>query len=305
MDKILLDSFCSFIFERQLIWHRRFVLGKPAPWTDNTILQKYHFTNIYRELDHGTQVLRKHLDAHTTDDPAIRVFNVLYYRVLNNADTWNNIVGGWVSNRLEAEESAHRVLLAFNQGKSPFAKTWQLSPGTPQRTLNGVMTWNPYVITEAARSSRTLQPILTLLKNGKNYPMLTKFSGYQAALDLPYIFPHLRCADADVRVTFTKNGEQNDTHWRGSGAALCQIFGITQSYKTAKMMQQQDWIKLLIQVRDQIPQVQPLWHSVAPIEQPLPALYNVEHSLCEWSKYERLRNKITKGRRLFRPRSTA
>lgn len=46
-----ITAFMDFITERQTIWYKRFVLKKPKPWTDNPILLKYRFCNVYRELD--------------------------------------------------------------------------------------------------------------------------------------------------------------------------------------------------------------------------------------------------------------
>jgi len=53
LDAESLDLFWQFIAERQKVWYRRVVEGRPAPWTDDDILQEYRFTNVYRELDPG------------------------------------------------------------------------------------------------------------------------------------------------------------------------------------------------------------------------------------------------------------
>ena len=43
----------AFAIERHKIYLRRSA-GQPFPWTDDPILQKYKFNNIYRELDKTT-----------------------------------------------------------------------------------------------------------------------------------------------------------------------------------------------------------------------------------------------------------
>jgi hypothetical protein len=50
-----IDDFFNFIYERHMIWRRRFIDKLPKEqWTNNAILKNYKYTNIYRELDRGT-----------------------------------------------------------------------------------------------------------------------------------------------------------------------------------------------------------------------------------------------------------
>ena len=49
------NLFFEVMRERMLIWQRRFLEKRPAPWTENTILRDYKFTNVYRELDRNSQ----------------------------------------------------------------------------------------------------------------------------------------------------------------------------------------------------------------------------------------------------------
>lgn len=81
-----LDLFWSFINERQRIWHKRFVEKLPFPWTKDYIMQHERFTNIYRELDPGTQyVINKilEIDAPKPD----KIFNTMLYRLIGRAET--------------------------------------------------------------------------------------------------------------------------------------------------------------------------------------------------------------------------
>ena len=50
-----IDDFFQFIYERHMIWRRRFIDKLPKEqWTENLILKNYKYTNVYRELDRGT-----------------------------------------------------------------------------------------------------------------------------------------------------------------------------------------------------------------------------------------------------------
>jgi hypothetical protein len=75
------DGFFEFINKRHLIWFKR-SKGLPQPWTEDPILQKYKFTNVFRELDRGTLALRKMLEGHE-EDRIGTVFNIWWYRLFN------------------------------------------------------------------------------------------------------------------------------------------------------------------------------------------------------------------------------
>ena len=48
----------GWMTERQRIWRAR-QAGKPRPWTNDPILAKYSFTNVFRELDTTTIWIRE------------------------------------------------------------------------------------------------------------------------------------------------------------------------------------------------------------------------------------------------------
>lgn len=50
-----LELFFKTMFERQEIWHKRFILGQERPWTTNKIFKNSKFTNVFRELDRHSQ----------------------------------------------------------------------------------------------------------------------------------------------------------------------------------------------------------------------------------------------------------
>lgn len=82
-----LERFWRFIFARHSIWHKRFVLGLKAPWTDDSILQEYKFTNVYRELDRGTLYLLDNIRG--KKEPVDQVWNIIVYRMFNRISTYD------------------------------------------------------------------------------------------------------------------------------------------------------------------------------------------------------------------------
>lgn len=80
------DLFWRFINERQQVWHRRVVEGQAFPWSEDEILNEYRFTNVYRELDPGTQYAIQHIlekDALKSD----KIFNIMMYRLIGRLET--------------------------------------------------------------------------------------------------------------------------------------------------------------------------------------------------------------------------
>ncbi len=82
-------AFFEFIEERHQIWHKRFALQQEAPWTEDPILQKYKFCNVYRDLDRGTEWIVKEISETITPDVLGKqnaIFMDITYRLLNNAE---------------------------------------------------------------------------------------------------------------------------------------------------------------------------------------------------------------------------
>lgn len=86
LDEESRELFWQFITQRQQVWYRRVIEGRTAPWTDDEILQDYRFTNVYRELDPGTQYMIQNIleaDASRRD----KILNVMLYRLIGRLET--------------------------------------------------------------------------------------------------------------------------------------------------------------------------------------------------------------------------
>ena len=76
-------DFWEFIYNRQEVWHNRYIKQLPRPWTKDTILDRFKFCEVYRENDRCTKYLIKRV----IDNPALsnkqKVFAILVFRVFN------------------------------------------------------------------------------------------------------------------------------------------------------------------------------------------------------------------------------
>lgn len=75
-----IKDFYGWINERHSIFLKR-QAGEEWPWTDDEILRKYKFTNVFRQLDRGTVALQRMVAGQ--DDPELITFNVWWYRLFN------------------------------------------------------------------------------------------------------------------------------------------------------------------------------------------------------------------------------
>ena len=79
-----LDSFWAFVQERDRVYVRRAV-GQPAPWTEDPVIRRYHFTNVHRRRDPGTEWIVARLDGTW---PERAVLQATAYRMLNRVSTF-------------------------------------------------------------------------------------------------------------------------------------------------------------------------------------------------------------------------
>jgi len=85
-----LDRFWWFVRERQNIWVNRNLKRNPPPWTDDPILQTERFTNVYRELDPGTQYAIYSILELNEPKPD-KIFNIMIYRLIGRKETHSRL----------------------------------------------------------------------------------------------------------------------------------------------------------------------------------------------------------------------
>ena len=83
-----LRLFFETMYERQMIWKRRFIDNKERPWTDNKIFQESKFTNVYRELDRNSQWQIKNILLDESLSLKNLVWKMMVFRFFNNPETF-------------------------------------------------------------------------------------------------------------------------------------------------------------------------------------------------------------------------
>lgn len=281
------DEFFRFAYERQAAWHRRVVEGRPAPWTDDPILRANRFTNVHRELDRGTRFLQAEiLDRRAL--PADRFWNTMIYRLWNKIETWEECVGWvdldeWVDRsydifvRLEARRrrddrlftGAHQPLRVSGRGETPLQRLYYLTRDE----------WLPdfHRAWPTLENAARLEEVQRVLGSFRGF---ADFRSYQLALDLTLIRPDISTDDWALAGPGAKKGLKIVFPWARSASAL-------EAMHLLRGHQEAAFERLEID-----------WSSVAWPERPRMNLMDIEHTLCEFSKYIGMRDHGRRGRRL-------
>jgi hypothetical protein len=124
-DKKQVENFFGFVAERQNIFHRRFVLRRQPPWSDDPILQKCRIANCYRELDRGTQFAIKNiLSCEPFEDV---FFNTVFYRLFNEPATFNVLGGFKAVGKFNAKRAAEILLERQAAHIKVFRPAWHVA----------------------------------------------------------------------------------------------------------------------------------------------------------------------------------
>jgi len=81
------DTYWCFAAERQMIFFRR-LEGMPPPWTTDSILEHYKFTNAYRASDRVSQYLIREVIYRGDQSPQEIFFRIMLFKIFNRIATW-------------------------------------------------------------------------------------------------------------------------------------------------------------------------------------------------------------------------
>ena len=86
-----LDIYFYWLHERELIRIAKEKLNQEPPWTDDEILQKYKFCQVFREDDRTTRWFRTHIRDPLIDSPDVFMATVIF-RWFNYIETGRTLL---------------------------------------------------------------------------------------------------------------------------------------------------------------------------------------------------------------------
>lgn len=189
------DLYWYFAAERQAIFFRR-LRGEAPPWTQDSVLGSYKFTNAYRALDRTSQYLIRNViyrpDLPTS--PREVFFRIVLFKLFNRIETWNYLeqaVGAptWEAFSFELYDGLLSELLAV--GVPIYSSAYIMPPGTKQwghdkKHRNHLAMLQRMILDEVPEQltqTTRMQDGFDLLHS---YPTIGDFLAYQLITDINY-----------------------------------------------------------------------------------------------------------------------
>lgn len=296
LDDDAVDLFWEFIAERQQVWYRRVVKERPSPWTDDDILQEYRFTNVYRELDPGTQYVIQNIlevDAPRQD----KIFNVMQYRLIGRLET-HDYLGFQSLDKFDAREFETQLKRRRdNLGEAVFTGAYMVSGynqmGSSDKVENVAalfeeITSDPEIFDQVL-AAESLEDAYDLIRS---QPGFGNFLSYQVLVDLLYPVHYY---DGNAVLPFSSD----DWSSPGPGArkGLKQLiiefngFNRLAVMRWLRQYQQQEFDRLNLDF--------PYLETEGGDRLEL-SLANIQNCLCEFYKYYKILHSNGRARRCFR-----
>jgi len=271
-----LERFFYYINERHRIWQKR-QDGEKFPWTNDKILQTYSFCNVFRELDKVTIWLRENWKEPYADHPNLP-FAMAMARQINWPETLEELgfPEHWNPERLKAIMQGR-----MDRGEKVYTGAYMLTG-----TLGGT------------KVEQTIDKILTPLY--ENPPPIHHHSLQDSWAEyLPYAgFSGFMAYEVvtDLRHTKYLNKAEDIMTWANAGPGAKR--GLNRIYdrpldQTIKGNQLTKEMELLLNFSD--------YEGILEKYVPNLEMREIEHCLCEFDKYERVRLGQGRPRSKYKP----
>jgi hypothetical protein len=283
------DLFWSYISDRNQIWVRR-NRGEKPPWTDDPILQRNHFTNVFRRYDAGTQHLVDLISTNLKRAPKGNVRQsviwwVIQYRLPNYPALFEKY--GWIPRKFLAAQWLRRIERMHAQGYPWFTNAHiVLQSNFGQSRADNYMMYlkgideNLEQIVDGILKARTMEEAYRSLLKTKG---LGPFTCQEVLIDLTY---------------FGVIPEEWRDEFAIAGPGAMQ--GVDLIYPQAKQGGQRGYLEAMRTLRDNQHKAFRRLKIPKPVHSLV--LHDIEFSLCEFSKYVKIMHGTGRGR-LYRPRT--
>jgi len=279
----MVKDYFDFCVERHSIYVRRFEHNDPWPWTDDEVLQTYKFTNVFRELDTGTIYCRKYIREPYAEHPEL-FFNIVLYRYHNRIETQRylgHFIEDYNPNRVVDKVKKYRDV-----GNTVFTGAYMITSHLGSSDKTEGMFGNALGDIWYRRRELEPQPGDSLQDafnrlNGNAIGM-GPFNTYEIITDLRWT--RYLCDAADIY----------DWANPGPGAKRGIARIINNNDATTKGMKSDDYLYVMRYLVNVQRSNLPGWFP--PME-----MRDIEHSLCEFDKYMRVKCGEGRPRGKFKP----
>lgn len=307
-----LDLFFKTMFERQVIWKKRFVDKLPAPWTKNKILRDFKFTNVYRELDRNSSWEIENIIRDKELSDVNLVWKIICFRLINNPDTFIYLQSKykWKSGIPNIEDFNkkdfyHAVQSYRATGNNPFTNAYYIN----STFSSNIGRDHAYCMVILPLFKKNIEDLMYLMKESETpydvisylteFPSIAEFIAHELYQDFTYI----KIYTGKDLFRWTRNDYTNV----GPGAELG-LRLIFPSLKKNKIEGIQDLLSIAESELYKIGSFPYINWSRKKEEYVLSAhsslnLHSIEMWLCEFSKYWKMKIGEGKQRSKFKPKT--
>jgi len=126
-DINMLDQFWWYIYERQLVWHNRYILKLPVEkWSaHNKYMQKWKFCNVSPKDDRGTKYIMEKVKNVTNNKD--KLFRIMFYRLFNKTETFDMVDDFIYVDKFDADKVFQIIDSARQSGKTVFTDAFMVT----------------------------------------------------------------------------------------------------------------------------------------------------------------------------------
>lgn len=265
LEQTDVDKFFGFAKERYNIYLVR-QQGQKKPWTEDKVLQRYYFCNIFREDDKTTIWVKEHIRDPYATDPDL-VFMIAAARLINRIESLT-----WVYD-LFKDVHDHNFWTIFRRQLEmchPIVTgAYMIRTPTGMSKLDGVIEVLKPIRIKGAQMIKFAQTLEEAHRILMRFEFIGGFMAYEILSDLRHCPPLNEAEDIHTWAHPGPGCTRGMRHLIENG----QLVRLTTKDKMSVMQ------SLLRRSRSQWPEKWPLWE-----------MREVEHTLCEYDKYIRGQN---------------
>lgn len=190
---VVFDTYWRFAVERQAIFFWR-IKKQWGPWTEDSILQEYKFTNAYRASDRVSQYLIRNVIYKGDPSPGEVFFRIILFKLFNKIETWEMLTRelGGVSYREYSFKKYNGVLSRAMLGGNTIYSAAYIMPSGNSTFGYARKHSNHLKLVEMMMKERAYDQIVNVPNMAsafeilRSYPTIGDFLAYQLVTDLTY-----------------------------------------------------------------------------------------------------------------------
>lgn len=270
--------------------HEIYVLrseGSQKPWTKDPVLQRYRFCNVYRELDTVTIWVRQHIREPYYDHPHLW-FMLAMARQINLPETLQEIMdgGAWPVDKYDPKKVRKIMLARQARGDKLYTGAYMLNAhGTKPDDPKDKAFFTTKLVLESVWKHRDgiRDGFMTGMRHA--WASLLPYHGWG-----PFTAYEVVCDARHTRYGKLSTWQHDAATWANAGPGAKRGLNRLAGREVRPVLAEEVALK---EMQAYLAAIAPRWPYKPALE-----MREIEHSLCEFDKYERAR--LGEGR----PRAT-